>query len=496
MDLDLKKGEFVLIAGNSGSGKTTLLNRLYTGYEKLGWRCGFVMQNFDAQIVTDKVWHEISFGLENLGTPADEMHRRVAEAAGYFGITDWLDRNTETLSGGQKQLVNLASVMALSPDLLLLDEPVSQLDPVAASNFLAMIKKINRELGVTVVVVEQRLEELFSAADRIVFLNQGTVAFNGTPIEVTEKILAEDNDLKEYLPASARIAIKLKPQQIENVKDIPLSVAAGRMWMENSASCWSGDEGRQAEGLAAAKAEPRKERRQSRGAPTAIKIKNLTFGYDKNVPVLEDLELDVKQGEIFAVLGANGSGKSTLLKCLAGIKKPLKGKICSEGKSVFLLPQAVRNIFTKRTCREELEECGWKPGNPVKALAAELNLERHPYDLSGGEMQKLALEKILLKRPDIVLLDEPTKGLDCSYKNNLGTLLHKLSDEGITIILVSHDLEFCAAFADRATLMFQGRLVGTAPVREFFACNNFYTTAAARMTRGFLEGVVSPEDLK
>lgn len=519
-DFFVKKGEFVVVCGKSGSGKTTFLLQLENELKKLGQKTGFVFQNFDSQIVTDKVWHELSFALENTAVPRKIMERRVAEMAAYFGISDWLCSKTENLSGGQKQLLNLASTMALNPDFLLLDEPTSQLDPIVASNFLSTVKKINSEFGTTVVICEHRLEELFEKAGRILFLDKMRIFFDEKPQNFCQKILAcQKKDLIEFLPTASKIISRFekKPEKL------PLSVAQGRSWIleflekggklePENLSLLEGDENLKNE-----KNHQFDEKNCPQKSKNLVKIKNLSFRYEKTLPwILQELDFCIEEGKIYAIAGANGSGKSTLLKILCSLLKNFRGTVKIEKTArnkIFMLPQNVRNVFTKQTVLEELEECGWKKDensalNENVFLSAEKELKKnasltedsilqnaifslkenflhHPYDLSGGEMQKLALAKILLQKPKILLLDEPTKGLDNAFKKEFSLLLKNLARSGISIVLVCHDLEFCAYTADFTGLMFEGRVCGLEKTSDFFEKNIFYTTARNRLLRGF-----------
>lgn len=479
---NFSRGDFVLIAGSSGSGKTQFLLQCEKQLNSIGEKTGFVFQNFESQIVTDKVWHELAFGLENCGTPRALMERRIAEMASYFGITSWFERKTDTLSGGQKQILNLAGTMVLTPDFLLLDEPVSQLDPIAASNFLNTVKKLNRELGTTVIIAEHRLEDIFADTTKVLILDKMHQKFKGTPQQVCEQIFnSNKKEFIEILPAAARLfyrgisGIDCKIQQNKEIqpdKKIPLTIAQGRQWLETLS----------------VKQNNFNQNKENSTNKILARAKNITFKYEKNGSfVLRDLCLNIEEGVIHAIAGVNGSGKSTLLKILTSILKPFSGslKIESESKDrIFMLSQNVRNSFTKTTVRAELIECGWnqKDLNVPGCLAQKL--ENHPFDLSGGEMQKLALTKILLKEPKILLLDEPTKGLDNSLKKELSSALKKLAQNGMSIILVCHDLEFCAYTADKVSLLFNGNLVGTDSTRNFFAQNSFYTTPVNRMVRG------------
>lgn len=555
----LQKGDFVLVVGKSGSGKTALLLQMEEQLKALGQTTGFVFQNFDSQIVTDKVWHELSFALENTGVGRELMERRVGEMAAYFGISSWLGCKTENLSGGQKQLLNLAGTMALNPQFLLLDEPVSQLDPIAASNFLNTVKKLNRELGLTVVICEHRLEDIFSDADRVIFLDKMKILFDGEPGGFCRTVMAsKSQDLSGFLPAAARIFARLGSFCKEGgTADIPVSVAEGRRWLFEKK-----DELK--ESFLTIKRSPKAKNppfsenvqgkncgKQGERESPCVKIQKLSFRYEKNSPwILQELNFNLNRSKIYAVVGANGSGKTTLLKILCSLLKPSHGTVKFQKKSaldsekpkVCMLSQNVRNLFVKHTVLEELEDSGWKNDQNLvfdgsgrtltedlrsdgglgtltedlrsdsgcRTLTEDFSLDgltggslpaedilqklilslrgcflRHPYDLSGGEMQKLALAKILLQKPDILLLDEPTKALDCTVKKDLSQLIKKLAEKGMTVVLVCHDLEFCACTADFTAMLFEGRLAGMDRTEAFFEKNLFYTTAAGRIFRGF-----------
>ena len=514
----LQKGDFVLVVGKSGSGKTALLLQMEKQLKALGQTTGFVFQNFDSQIVTDKVWHELSFALENTGVGRELMERRVGEMAAYFGISSWLGCKTENLSGGQKQLLNLAGTMALNPQFLLLDEPVSQLDPIAASNFLNTVKKLNRELGLTVVICEHRLEDVFSVADRVIFLDKMKILFDGEPGGFCRTVMAsKSQNLSGFLPAAARIFARLGSFCKEGgTADIPVSVAEGRRWLFEKKDELK-DRFLTIKRSPKAKNPPFSESVQGKNCgkqgereSPCVKIQNLSFRYEKNSPwILQELNFNLNRSKIYAVVGANGSGKTTLLKILCSLLKPSHGTVKFQKKSaldsekpkVCMLSQNVRNLFVKHTVLEELEDSGWKNDQNLvfdgsgRTLTEDilqkliLSLRgcflRHPYDLSGGEMQKLALAKILLQKPDILLLDEPTKALDCTVKKDLSQLIKKLAEKGMTVVLVCHDLEFCACTADFTAMLFEGRLAGMDRTEAFFEKNLFYTTAAGRIFRGF-----------
>lgn len=550
VSMEVEEGSFVVLCGKSGCGKSTLLRQfksvlashgekkgeiLYGGQnlEDVDLRTqsaeiGYVLQNPDNQVVTDKVWHELAFGLESLGYDTPTIRLRVAEMASYFGIHSWFLKNVSELSGGQKQLLNLASVMAMHPKLLILDEPTSQLDPIAASDFLETVRKINRDIGTTVILTEHRLEDVIPWADKVYVMDKGRMIADGTPNEIGEQLRTMGHDMFLSMPAPMQIyAGTNSPLRC------PLTVSQGRRWLSEELETKGikiKKEGNQEETakkkssilkkLSGLKKEPEKEIPE-------IRIKDVWFRYERDLPdVVKGLSLDIKKGEIFAVVGGNGTGKSTAMSLIARIRFPYRGKIYLEGKEIgkysddelyhgFLgvMPQNPQSLFVKKTVREDLYEVidgkrerkseaypiEMKKKDAVEGIVSltrlEGLLERHPYDLSGGEQQRLALAKVLLLRPKILLMDEPTKGIDNHYKKELGEILRKLSEHGVTILMISHDVEFCAQYADRTGLFFQGNVVTSEESKKFFAGNNFYTTAANRMARNYFPNAVTVEDV-
>ena len=550
VSMEVEEGSFVVLCGKSGCGKSTLLRQfksvlashgekkgeiLYGGQnlEDVDLRTqsaeiGYVLQNPDNQIVTDKVWHELAFGLESLGYDTPTIRLRVAEMASYFGIHSWFLKNVSELSGGQKQLLNLASVMAMHPKLLILDEPTSQLDPIAASDFLETVRKINRDIGTTVILTEHRLEDVIPWADKVYVMDKGRMIADGTPNKIGEQLRTMGHDMFLSMPAPMQIYAGTNSSL-----RCPLTVSQGRRWLseeletkgikikkernqEETAKKKNSIFGK----LAGLKKEPEKEIPE-------IRIKDVWFRYERDLPdVVKGLSLDIKKGEIFAVVGGNGTGKSTAMSLIARIRFPYRGKIYLEGKEIgkysdddlyhgFLgvMPQNPQSLFVKKTVREDLYEVidgkrerkseaypiEMKKKDAVEGIVSLTRLEglldRHPYDLSGGEQQRLALAKVLLLRPKILLMDEPTKGIDNHYKKELGEILRKLSEHGVTILMISHDVEFCAQYADRTGLFFQGNVVTSEESKKFFAGNNFYTTAANRMARNYFPNAVTVEDV-
>ena len=506
----LKSGEFAVLCGPSGCGKSTLLRCLKTAVSPHGSlsgevlfegkplfetdasiqcaKIGFVQQSPENQVVTDKVWHELAFGLESLGLGTPEIRRRVSETASFFGIQTWFYNDVSTLSGGQKQLLNLASVMAMQPSALILDEPTSQLDPIAASELLSMLGKINRELGTAVLLTEHRLEEALLLADKAAVMDKGRLLAVGAPKEVAQSLKSAGHSMFLSMPASVRIWSACKTED-----ECPLTVAEGRKWLADFS-----------ETHAFNALPPEKSRINSSEA--VISAENVWVRYEKDAPdVIKGLNFSLRKGEFLSILGGNGTGKTTTLKALAGIIKPYRGEIRLSGR-VGMLPQSPQTLFVRKTVREELFETFSESSLPqsekekrVYAMSSlcRLNtlLERHPYDLSGGEQQRAALAKVLLTEPDILLLDEPTKGLDAQFKLELAGILKELLERGTTVLAVSHDTEFCASFSHRCALFFDGSITAEGTPREFFSGNSFYTTAASRLSRGILPDAVTAEDV-
>ncbi|CBL23563.1 ABC transporter ATP-binding protein [Blautia obeum] len=549
--MEIQEGTLNVICGRSGCGKSTLLRQmksvlaphgvsagsiLFKGkaLNKVDHRMqsseiGYVMQNPDNQIVTDKVWHELAFGLESLGYDTEDIRLRVAEMASYFGIHQWFYKSVEELSGGQKQLLNLASVMAMHPSLLILDEPTSQLDPIAASDFLATVRKINRDIGTTVIITEHRLQDIIPYADKVFVMDKGSVFLEGTPREVGQKLKAEDRGIYLSMPEPVQIY-----GEIDNDLPCPLTVSEGRIWISNYLEAKKKSGAVQAENPEHGDSMPeskedekQKTLKSGKNSLCAIELKDVWFRYEKDSPdVIRNLSLKVDNGEFYALVGGNGTGKSTTLSLVSRVRQPYRGRIYLDGRDIRsfrdkelyngylgVLPQDPQSIFLKKTVLEDLYSVigGRKnkksPEYPIdmkkeKAIEGIVSLtkleellERHPYDLSGGEQQRLALAKVLLLRPRILLLDEPTKGMDAEYKQELGKILNKLQQHGMTVFMISHDVEFVAEYADRVGLFFEGNVITSKETRAFFAGNNFYTTAANRMARQFFPDAVTGKDV-
>lgn len=544
VNVTIQPGEFVTLCGKSGCGKSTLLKHfrsnlephgtrsggIYIGDENIAnmdhrtqtERIGFVHQSPDNQIVTDKVWHELAFGLESLGYGTTEIRGRVAEMASFFGIQTWFHKKTTELSGGQKQLLNLAAIMVMQPEVLILDEPTSQLDPIAAADFLETIKKINRELGTTIILTEHRLEEALPMSDRVIVIDKGRVIANGEPKEVGRQLKDMEHDMFIAMPTPMRIYAA-----VDNDLECPITVREGRTWLE------AFDRLNNIRGSQVGTDE-KEETNKNSNKQTKVKINTgvgevieplitmdeVWFRYEKESPdVVKGLTTEIYDGEFYAIVGGNGTGKSTSLSMMAGIRKPYRGTIKVKGKPldevlrmnnknayIGVLPQNPQSLFVKKTVELDLyemlagrkipkEEQQRRVRNVVKLCELQDLMQMHPYDLSGGEQQRAALAKVLLLNPKILLLDEPTKGLDAHFKEKLAVIFRKLKAKGVTLVMVSHDIEFCAEHADRCAMFFDGGITSVDEPKEFFRGKSFYTTSSSRMARSVLPTAVLAEDV-
>ncbi|MBQ7861644.1 MAG: ATP-binding cassette domain-containing protein [Clostridia bacterium] len=510
ISFDISQGEFLVLCGPSGCGKSTLLRHLKTCLTPHGRRTGeicyndkllsdnderiqsqeigFVQQSPDNQVVTDKVWHELAFGLESLGLDTPTIRRRVAEVAAFFGIENWFYKNVTELSGGQKQLLSLASVMCMNPEVLILDEPTAQLDPIAASDFLALLGKINRELGITVILTEHRLEEAFPFATRAIVMEKGKIICDDAPQRVGLHLRDRDSGMFLAMPTAMRVWAGTKTDL-----PCPLTVREGSDFLS--------------EFNKQKKLLPLEEQAQHTCSDEiTLHCDELWFRYEKDLPdVVKGFSLTLHKGEFYAILGGNGAGKTTTLKVISGLRKAYRGSVTLGGKVAFL-PQNPQALFVKKTVREDLFEAlstvkiskKEKEEQVARVVSlCELTelLDRHPYDVSGGEQQRTALAKVLLTAPDILLLDEPTKGLDAEFKVSFARIINKLTSQGVTVLMVSHDVAFCAEYAHKCGMFFDGNLVAEGTPREFFSGNSFYTTSANRMARHLIPDAVTVNDV-
>ena len=491
------EGEFVLLVGASGCGKTTLLRlfkpeiapfgELHGELELLGTKAqrgmavpkiGFVMQDPQAQAVSDTVNGELAFGLINQGLAVEEISRVIGETASFFGISQLMDRRLDTLSGGERQLVSICSVMVMKPKLLILDEPLSRLDPLAAARLVELLGRINRETGAAVLIAEHHCEGLFELCDKAYFMNEGKI------LDCCRKEEKFSTGFNSFLPCAARIASVSKVY-----KKTPLNVREGISFLRENYSA------------------VQIEIRQAASASTVLEGQELYFSYGEKT-VLSGCNVKLLQGEVLSIIGANGCGKSTLIHCLSGAVKPSHGKVKLFGKglksykngslyrnNITVMPQEPQDIFTKQSVGEELDYAAGlfsaevMKEELVKRLELSKIMDTHPYDLSGGELQIFALARLLMTDPKVILLDEPVKGLDPDSRTKVGQLIRELAAEGRSVLMVTHDLEFAAEYSDRCAMLFDGALQGQLTTGELFTRNEFYTTPAARICRGHFQGV-------
>lgn len=517
INLQIKEGEFLLVAGGSGSGKSSLARVLaglipefYGGKiegkvllrgkelkgdqrHTLNSHVGIVFQDPEKQLVMTSVEAEIAFGLENMGLSQQEMFRRVAEVMTFLNLAHLKGEFTAKLSGGEKQKVALAAVIAMQPRVLVLDEPTSQLDPVAAGDFLDLVEYLNKELGYTVVLIEQRLERCFHLADRLVVMEQGKVICDGPPGDVARWQVEHGFP---FIPPVARFFASL------NSTVIPLTVRDGRRelhkyfpavpFQENPQLC--------SKLSPVNKAQP----------PAVLEAKNLWYTYPGGQEVIRGQSLCVREGEFVVILGANAAGKTTLLKLLAGILKPDRGSVYLYGKDTRKLPltelgryvgylsQNPNDYLFQDTVEEELRftlNNFQIPDNGIcEEILKRLNLyglrRANPRDLSSGERQRVALASVLVAGSRLLLLDEPTRGIDYRLKTELGGFLHEMTASGGTVVMVTHDVEFAAEYAHRVVMVFDG-VVACDGSRKVLGESIFYAPQMARLFRGTAQDVLT-----
>lgn len=487
VSFSINAGDFTVIYGSTGSGKSTILSLLkdesapkgdINGDISCSCRIGYVCQHPEEQLVTDRVYSELAFSLENAGMSQAEMSKKIAETASYFGIEDWFERETSTLSGGEQQLLNLASAMVTEPDILILDEPASSLDPIAASDFAYALHRLNEELSVTIIVAEHRLDMLLPFCNRLIRLENGKVISEDSPQNIKPDSL--------LIPSVTKLFFRLKGSG-----SCPVTVRECRRFIEKLPQ----------------KIECRPFSDEYIHSNTGVlEFKNVFFRYDKNSrDILNGLNLTLYENEILCILGGNGSGKSTALKCASGILNPYCGSIRIYNKNIkkygqnlydgilSLMPQNIQTVFLKNTVREEFRDSGVDLNNLFYDFSR--LLDRHPYDLSGGEQQLTALAKVFASNPKILLMDEPTAGLDEYRKKDLISILHRLKNNGTSILIVTHDVDFAASVGDRCAMFFRGEITAEGTPRNFFSGNSFYTTCISRATRGYADHAVTLEDI-
>ncbi len=525
INLEIQSGEFVVLCGKSGSGKTTLLKMLKKELSPVGQRSGkielfgknsdeislresatkigFLLQNPEFQVVTHTVRSELAFALENLGLDSGEIRLRTAEIASYFSLSSILDKKISELSGGQKQLLCLASVSAMHPSVLILDEPTAQLDPMSAALIIDTALKLCRENALTVIISEHRLENLIPCCDRVIVMENGEIICDGKAKKIAKEMFEKSDFVRASMPASMKIHCELGLSG-----DAPLTVTEGR---EILCNLFQNKE--------ITKKSVARQNKTEKAKELAVRTKNLAFAYDKSGYVLSSLNLEIPKGSFFALLGENGAGKTTAMKLMCGLLETKKGKIELFGKNikkyssgelyretVAMLSQNCETLFAGPTIREDFEnllkserlskeEREQKISEVSSFFEIESLLDCHPYDVSGGELQRSALAMVMLRDVKILFLDEPTKGMDNLFKKQFAKKIKELCDSGITVIIVSHDTEFCAKYCDECALIFDGICAVQKDSREFFADNFFYTTASNKISRHLFENTVTESEV-
>lgn len=549
VNLEIEEGELLVVAGGSGSGKSTLARFLaglapsfYGGRQEgrvlfrgkdlreldprfLATRVGLVFQDPERQLVMTSVEAEIAFGLENLGLAPQEIGRRMAEVAAFLGLSSLKQEFTAYLSGGQKQKLALAAALAMQPEVLVLDEPTSQLDPVAAEELLHLVERLNQEMGYTVILIEQRLERCLHLADRLVLLEEGKVLGCGPPEEMARWQVR--NGLP-FLPPVVRLFACLGtpgvPLTVKDArKELKQLLAASEAPVPPESQALppaprreSGDRPRQfSSGPSPGRpGRPQEPPKPGSPPPVVAELKGVWFTYPNGREALKGVDLVIRAGELVVIMGENAAGKTTLLKLAAGLLKPGRGRVWLAGRDAATIPrpglaagvgylsQDPSDYLFRDTVEEELRftlaSLGREDAGVVPAVLERLKLTKHRYsnprDLSSGERQRVALALLVVARPPLLLLDEPTRGLDARLKEDLGDFLTGLVREGAGVVVVTHDVEFAAQYADRVVIMSEGMVVADGPRHEILGTSLFYCPQIGRLFRGFGEAVLTVEE--
>ncbi len=491
INLSVENGEFILLLGESGSGKSTI-GRIFNGIvpEFYGGTLygeikgdigtvGMVFQDPEKQLIMDKVEREIAFGLENLGTDYSIMRKRVMETLSFLNIEGIKNQNTYELSNGQKQKVAIGTALAMGHMFIVFDEPTSQLDPAAADEIIHVIERLNKELGYTIILIEQRIDRCFHLADRVLFMESGKVSFDGTPEGFT---LWSRKNKSSFLPSVSGFFA------LSGYESLPGTIKEGRRRLLETTGIKSISE--------------RKENSLIQGSnPIAVKLEKVYFEYGNGILALNNMDMRVEKNEIVGVIGPNGSGKTTLLKIISGLLKPSSGNVEREEKIGYLSQNPNDYLFNDSVYEElkfTLDINKIKAYERIERVLEDLNLihlkDKNPRDLSGGEKQRVALASILVSQPGLILLDEPTRGLDRILKDALGKVLSKLLKEKKTIIIVTHDIEFVAKYCTKTCLVYEGSVVEMADTYQVLTSGLYYTTQMKKLFHGLADGILTIED--
>lgn len=522
INLEVSEGQLLIITGNSGSGKSTLLRAIsglipafYNGNltgkiylngidtaqidrRQMVQEVGMVFQNPESQLVMMNVEQEIAFGLENLGLPAQIIKRRIMEISSSLGISSYLGHNVSELSGGQKQKVALAAVLAMHPGILLLDEPTSQLDPVAAEELLNVIRRLNEDHGTTVIMIEQRLERCCHLADRILVMENGVISAD---IKTGNRagVMWPPRVSVTYLPPLpglfARAGFQELPLTVKQGRQMIKAILAAGIKPDLSLGDFGDLSGKPGEAL--------------------LEITDLWYSYPNSTDeVLKNLSLTVKEGDFIAIMGENGAGKTTLLKNLNGLLRPRRGKVFLDGQdtremaveelapSIAYLSQDPNDFLFMPTVREEiaftLKNLNLQEDGYSETMLYKFKLDTYtncnPRDLSTGERQRVALASVLVSKPRLLLLDEPTRGLDYQLKEELGRLLEEINRQGTTVVMVTHDVDFAAEYARDICLMFDGEVIELGDKYKVLQHATFYSPQVARLFHKIADNVINVAD--
>lgn len=542
LNLSIEEGEFVLLLGGSGSGKSSLAKAIaglipdfYGGKfggevcidgkslhkmsrKEIVRKVGMVFQDPENQLVMTGVEREIVFGMENLGLANSLMQRRYVEVREALSLSTITEQSVPELSGGQKQKIVLASILAMQPSILILDEPTSQLDPVAGEEILTIIRRLNEENGITVILIEQRLERCFHLADRFVVMEKGRIVYQHQDGRRLARWAAAGGS--PFLPPLSKIFA------FAGQWEIPLTVKEGRKIIRSviAGNESAMDELKQkrpaSEKIRAASPGNSIEMRDNgdngtaQNLPTFLEVNNIWYNYENGNEALKNVSFKVNPGAFLAIMGENAAGKTTLLKSIRGFLKPGRGDIkiwnrnvqgysaAELARTVAYLSQNPNDYLFMPTVREELmftrKNLKLKNDGTIDQLLEKLQLGRYallnPRDLSSGERQRVALAAVLAAEPQLIMLDEPTRGLDYELKKVLGEILLERQKEGLTIFLVTHDVEFAAEYARDVMLMSQGMIVVRGPREEILSCSAFYSPQVSKLFYNYQTGIVTQKD--
>ncbi len=516
INLIINRGDFVLLVGSSGSGKSTLLRSIaglipnfYPGKligqvlidevnlnrlspRQIADKIALLFQEVEAQMVKNQVENEIAFSLENLGINPQIMKQRVAEISNALNLVPYLGERLTELSGGMKQRVVLAATLVRQPDILLLDEPISQLDPIAAKDLLSVIRYLHEELGITVIIAEHRLESIISMVTRVVAMEEGEILYDGAVGAYPGWAVANNYRLIPDIP-------KLFAQA--GFLEIPLNVQVARQIIANP-----GNTIQEETSLAEASSEPNKAE-----AKAIITFKNVSYKYSPGLLGVKNINISFPGGETSAIIGHNGAGKSTLLKLIASILKADKGQVLLKGRNIKrqqkppkigYVPQNPDEFLYLSTVEEELSHnlsIGDK-ASKIESWLHKFNLTAYRYvdprDLSLGEKQLVVLAAVLIHEPEIICLDEPTRGLDYSWQSNLGKVLAEIKRKGTTIIMVTNDIEFIAKYTDNIAIMSKGEVIDFGDKYDILTKATFYAPQVNRVFRQVNNSILTYDDAK